>query len=55
MTSRIIKISSRQNQPITSSQNLVDFDLPSGVYDLSKSYLNLNVSLPSQNQNNITL
>ena len=55
MTSRIIKISSRQNQPITSSQNLVDFDLPSSVYDLSKSYLNLNVSLPSQNQNNITL
>ena len=55
MTSKVIKITSRQNQSITSSKNLIDFDVPAGVYDLSKSYLNLNVSLPSQNQNNITL
>jgi len=55
MSSRIVKISSRQNHPITSTKNLVDFDIPSGMYDLSKSYLNLNVELPSQNANNISL
>jgi len=55
MTSRIVKISSRQNHPITSTKNLVDFDIPSGMYDLSKSYLNLNVELPSENANNISL
>ena len=55
MSSKVIKITSRQNQTITSSKNLIDFDVPSGVYDLSKSYLNLNVSLPSEDSNNITL
>jgi hypothetical protein len=55
MTSRIVKITSRQNQIITSSKNLVDFDLPSGTYDLSKSYINLNVSLDSHDQDNISL
>ena len=55
MTSQVIKITSRQNQPITSSKNLVDFDIPSGVFDLSKSYLNVNVSLPGKNPNNVTL
>ena len=55
MTSRIVKITSRQNQVITSSKNLVDFDLPSGTYDLSKSYINLNVSLDSYDQDNISL
>ena len=55
MSSRIIKITSRQNHPITSTKNLVDFDVPSGMYDLSKSYLNLNVELPSENANNIAL
>ncbi len=55
MSSRIIKVSSRQNHSITSQKNLVDFDLPSGLYDLSQSYLNLNVSLPSGSADNITL
>lgn len=55
MTSRIVKITSRQNQVITSNKNLVDFDLPTGVYDLSKSYVNLNVSLDSYDQANISL
>ena len=55
MTSRIVKITSRQNQVITSSKNLVDFDLPSGTYDLSKSYINLNVSLDSYDASNISL
>ena len=55
MTSKIIKITSRQNQIITSSKNLVDFELPSGVYDLSKSYINLNVSLDSYDPANISL
>ena len=55
MTSRIVKITSRQNQVITSNKNLVDFDLPSGTYDLSKSYVNLNVSLDSYDPANISL
>ncbi len=55
MSSRIIKVSSRQNHSITSNKNLVDFDIPSGLYDLSQSYLNLNVSIPSSSQDNITL
>ena len=55
MTSKIVKITSRQNQIITSSKNLVDFELPSGVYDLSKSYINLNVSLDSYDPANISL
>lgn len=56
MTSQVIKITSRQNQSITSSKNLIDFDFPSnGVFDLSKSYLNVNVSLPGKNPSNITL
>ena len=55
MTSQVIKIVSRQNQPISSSKNLVDFDIPSGTFDLSKSYLNVNVSLPGKNPTNVTL
>ncbi len=55
MTSRIVKITSRQNQIITASKNLVDFEIPSGTYDLSKCYINLNVSLDSYEQENISL
>jgi len=53
--SRIIKVPSRQNTQPTATQNLVDFDLPSGQYDLSKSYFVLNSSLASANQNSINL
>ena len=55
MTSRIIKITPRQSGPYTPNKNLVDFDIPSGQYDLSRSYVNLNVSVASQSQGNITL
>ena len=55
MTSRIIKITPRQSGAYTPTKNLVDFDIPSGQYDLSRSYVNLNVSVPSQSQGNISL
>lgn len=53
--SRIIKVSSRQGNQPSIAQPLVDFDIPSGQYDLSKSYFVLNSSAPSANQNNISL
>jgi hypothetical protein len=55
MSRQIIKLSSRQNQPVTSTKNLVDFNIPDGQYDLSRCYLNVNVSLPSEYQANISL
>ena len=38
-SSRVIKLSSRQSAPITENQNLLDFELPAGKFDLSRSYL----------------
>ena len=39
---KIFKLQSRNSDTITSTQNLVDFDIPSGeVLDLSKSYVSL--------------
>lgn len=42
---RVMKISSNQSGAITASKNLVDFDIPPMVYDLSKSYMVLNSSI----------
>ena len=39
---KIFKLQSRNSDNITSSQNLVDFDIPANeVLDLSKSYVSL--------------
>ena len=53
--SKIVKIPSRQNHVLTSSQNLVDFEIPSDIYDLSQSYVNLNVSVNSASSANIAI
>jgi len=46
---KIIKISSNQGGSFTATNNLVDFDIPAdGVYDLSKSYVNLMMSITEQ-------
>lgn len=45
--SRIIKITSRQSAPITQTANLLDFELPAGKYDLSRSYLQIESSMDS--------
>ena len=37
------KVPSRQSDNITASNNLLDFDIPQGQYDLSKSYVQLKV------------
>ena len=43
---KIIKISSNQGGSFSATNNLVDFDIPAdGVYDLSKSYVNLMMSI----------
>lgn len=45
---KVVKISSNQGGRFTASNNLVDFDIPAdGVYDLSKSYVNLMCSVNS--------
>lgn len=45
---KVIKISSNQGGRFTASNNLVDWDIPAdGVYDLSKSYVNLMCSVSS--------
>lgn len=42
MSSRFVKINSRQGGPFTVRQNLVDFDIPAdGVYNLKNSFVNL--------------
>jgi len=46
MSDKFIKYNARQGGPFTSTQNLVDFELPSGhVFDLNDSYINLNCRL----------
>ena len=46
MADKFIKYSARQGGPFTSTQNLVDFELPTGhVFDLNDSYINLNCRL----------
>ena len=45
-TNKIIKLSSNQGGPFN-NQNLVDFDIHAGVYDLSKSYIQLRARCPS--------
>jgi hypothetical protein len=47
MTSNLIKIQSIQNHTLSSTSNLVDFHLVPGKFDLSESYININVSVPS--------
>lgn len=43
---KVIKISSNQGGNFTATNNLCDFDIPAdGVYDLSKSYVNLTCSV----------
>lgn len=43
---KIIKLPSKQGNLNTTSKNLIDFVIPRGdVYDLSKSYVNINVSI----------
>ena len=45
---KIIKISSNQGGGFTKNSNLCDFDIPAdGVYDLSKSFVNLRCSVSS--------
>ena len=46
-SSRIIKISSRQSAPITSTANLLDYELPPGKFDLSRSYLQIESNMDS--------
>lgn len=46
-SSRVIKISSRQSAPITESANLLDFEIPPGKYDLSRSYLQVESNMDS--------
>lgn len=52
-SSRVIKLSSRQSAPITQTQNLLDFELPAGKFDLSRSYLVMESQLdqPANNLN----
>tara|TARA_R110002096_G_scaffold17866_8_gene61509 strand:- start:173 stop:1729 length:1557 start_codon:yes stop_codon:yes gene_type:complete len=38
---KFIKVQSNTSSPFTSSQNLIDFSIPSDVYDFSSSYVNL--------------
>ena len=52
--SRVIKISSRQSAPITETANLLDYEIPPGKYDLSKSYLEIESSM-DQAANDIAL
>lgn len=45
---KVIKISSSQGGPFTKTSNLIDFDIPNdGVYNLSRSYVNLQCRIPS--------
>ena len=44
-SSRVIKITSRQSAPITTTANLLDYEIPPGKYDLSKSYLEVQSSM----------
>jgi hypothetical protein len=46
-SSRVIKISSRQSAPITSTANLLDYELPPGKFDLSRSYLQIESNMDS--------
>ena len=52
--SRVIKISSSQSAPITQTANLLDYELPPGKYDLSKSYLEIESNM-DQAANDIAL
>lgn len=52
--SRVIKISSRQSAPITETANLLDYEIPPGKYDLSKSYLEIESNM-DQAANDIAL
>ena len=44
-SSRVIKITSRQSAPITTTANLLDYEIPPGRYDLSRSYLEIQSSM----------
>ena len=45
---KVVKLTSNQGGNFSATNNLVDFDIPSdGVYDLSKSYVNLMCSVPT--------
>jgi len=46
-SSRVIKVSSRQSAPITETANLLDFEVPAGKYDLSRSYLQIESQMDS--------
>ena len=46
-----MRISSNQSGAITASKNLVDFDLPPMVYDLSKSYMVIHSSIETTDTN----
>lgn len=45
---KVVKISSNQGGSFTANNNLCDFDFSDGVYDLSKSYVNLVSNITSQ-------
>jgi len=51
---RILKISSNQTGAITNNKNILDFSVPSGmVYDMSRSYINLNASIDTTDTNEV--
>lgn len=56
---KIIKINSNQGGSFSANNNLVDFDIPAdGVYDLSKSYVNLMCSVseaPTNDRNGVAM
>ena len=55
MTDKYIKLQANQGGPFTAQNNLVDFDLPQGVYNLRDSYVNLNFRItPSDGKTYIT-
>lgn len=43
--SSYLKINANQAGPFDNNYNLVDFDIPAGVYDFSESYVNLNMGI----------
>jgi len=49
--SQYVKFPSRQAGPFTSNQNLIDFEMPdnNGVYDLTKSFINIMCSVETPN------
>ena len=50
---RVMKISCNQSGALTGTKNLVDFDIPNMVFDLSKSYISVHSSVTTDDLHNV--